>query len=77
MTSPDKLVYMANQIGAFFAHLPDEAAIAAIARHIESFWEKRMLTQIFAHLETGGAGLHPRPAAALQTLAAKRQLVTT
>ncbi len=81
MTSPDaraeKLVYMANQIGTFFAHQPDEAAIAAIARHIESFWEKRMLAQIFAHLDSGGAGLNPRPAAALQNLAAKRHLMTT
>ena len=32
--SPDKLVYMANQIGKFFTHQGDEKAIASIADHM-------------------------------------------
>jgi len=32
--SPDKLVYMANQIGKFFAHQGEEKAIAGIADHL-------------------------------------------
>ena len=32
--SPDKLVYMANQIGKFFAHQGEAKAVAGIADHI-------------------------------------------
>jgi len=64
----DKLVYMVNQIGKFFAHKKDEDAIAAIAEHIESFWEKRMKAAIFSHLDAGAAGLEARPRQALLRL---------
>ncbi len=57
--SPDKLVYMANQIGTFFRSQGACKAPAAIAEHITKFWEPRMRTAIIAHLETGGAGLDP------------------
>ena len=40
--SPDKLAYMANQIGKFFAHRKHDAAVAAIADHQEKFWDPRM-----------------------------------
>ena len=54
--SPDKLVYMANQIGKFFAsHGPDKA-VAGISEHIAKFWDPRMRAAIFAHLEARGAG---------------------
>ena len=32
--SPDKLAYMANQIGKFFAHQKHDKAVAAIADHL-------------------------------------------
>ena len=32
--SPDKLVYMANQIGKFFAAQGEEQAVAGIADHL-------------------------------------------
>jgi formate dehydrogenase subunit delta len=70
-TRSDKLVYMANQIGKGFSARPHDEAVADIADHIKKFWEKRMLAQIFAHLETGGAGLDERPKQALQILHAK------
>ncbi len=57
--SPDKLVYMANQIGKFFASQGAGKAPAAIAEHIQKFWEPRMRTAIFAHVDAGGAGLDP------------------
>ena len=66
--SPEKLVYMANQIGKFFAHKSDEEAVAGIAGHVRSFWEKRMLAEIYAYLDAGGKGLDDRPARALQQL---------
>jgi formate dehydrogenase subunit delta len=68
---PDKLVYMANQISKFFAHKSDEDAIAAIAEHIESFWEKRMKAAIFRHLDAGPAGLEERTKQALRRLQAQ------
>lgn len=49
--SPDKLAYMANQIGKFFAHQPHDKAVAAIADHIEKFWDPRMRSEILAHLQ--------------------------
>jgi formate dehydrogenase subunit delta len=50
--SPDKLAYMANQIGKFFAHQPRDKAVAAIADHIQKFWDPRMRSEILAHLNT-------------------------
>jgi formate dehydrogenase subunit delta len=57
--SPDKLVYMANQIGKFFAHQGDARAVVSIADHLAKFWEPRMRAAIQAHLAAGGAGLDP------------------
>ena len=56
---PDKLVYMANQIGKFFAHQPEEKAVAAIADHLAKFWDPLMRAAILAHLGEGGEGLDP------------------
>jgi formate dehydrogenase subunit delta len=49
--SPDKLAYMANQIGRFFAHQPHDKAAAAIADHIQKFWDPRMRSEIVAHMQ--------------------------
>ena len=68
---PDRLVYMANQIGKFFAHQPENIAVDEIADHIKSFWERRMLADIYAHLDAGGAGLDPRVILALRKLRAE------
>lgn len=57
--SPEKLTYMANQIGKFFAHKGEEKAVAGIANHIARFWEPRMRAAIYKHLDAGGAGLDP------------------
>ena len=50
--SHDKLAYMANQIGRFFAHQKDEQAVAAINDHLRKFWDPRMRKQILDELET-------------------------
>ena len=68
-----KLVYMANQIGAFFAAQGHDQAVAGTADHIAKFWDPRMRERIFAHLEEGGAGLTPTVREALETLARKRR----
>jgi formate dehydrogenase subunit delta len=66
--SPDKLVYMANQIGKFFASQGPDKAAAAVAEHIAKFWDPHMRATILAHLAAGGAGLDPNVRAALGKL---------
>ncbi|MDP1751415.1 MAG: formate dehydrogenase subunit delta [Reyranella sp.] len=55
--SADKLVMMANQIARFFTPQRDGDPVAAIADHLEKFWDPRMRAAIVAHLAAGGAGL--------------------
>ena len=57
--SPDKLVYMANQIATFFQTRKHEEALSGISDHINNFWEPRMRAQFFAIVDAGGAGLMP------------------
>ena len=66
--SPDRLVYMANQIGKFFQSQGHDKAVPGIADHIKKFWDPRMRKAIFAHLDAGGAGLDPHVRDALETL---------
>ena len=73
--SLDKLVYMANQIGKFFASQGREQAVVGTADHIKKFWDPRMRAAIFAHLEAGGAGLDPVVRAALESLMAAKTKV--
>jgi formate dehydrogenase subunit delta len=67
--SPDKLAYMANQIGRFFAHQPYDKAVAAIADHIEKFWDPRMRSEILAHLQA--VQLDPAARQAIEQLQVK------
>jgi len=66
--SPEKLIYMANQIGKFFAHEGEAKAVPAIADHLAKFWDPRMRRAILAHLDAGGAGLDPLVLAAVKSL---------
>jgi formate dehydrogenase subunit delta len=66
--SPDRLVYMANQIGKFFASQGRDKAVPGIAEHIRKFWDPRMRKAIFAHLDAGGAGLDQDVRDALEAL---------
>jgi formate dehydrogenase subunit delta len=72
MSSPDKLVHMANQIGKFFASQDggDEAiAVEGIATHLRKFWDPRMRQAIVARLAAGEAiGLDPLPRRAVERL---------
>ncbi len=56
---PEKLAYMANQIGHFFRRRPHDEAVRGIADHIRLYWDPRMRTDLFAHLDAGGGGLDP------------------
>lgn len=66
--SPDRLIYMANQIGTFFRSQGQGKAVPGIAEHIKKFWDPRMKRAIFAHLDAGGAGLEPDVREALTSL---------
>jgi formate dehydrogenase subunit delta len=71
--SPDKLVYMANQIGKFFVTQGPQQAAAGTADHIRKYWDPRMRAAIFAHLKDGGDGLDPVAREAIESLVAKEQ----
>jgi formate dehydrogenase subunit delta len=71
--SPEKLVYMANQIGKFFKSQPEPMAVASIADHLRKFWDPRMRKAILAHLAAGGAGLDPLPLQAVGVLKAEAE----
>ncbi|MBA4207135.1 formate dehydrogenase subunit delta [Pannonibacter phragmitetus] len=57
--SPDKLVYMANQIAKFMETKPHAEGVEGVASHINDFWEPRMRRQFFEIIDTGGKGLRP------------------
>lgn len=59
---------MANQIGKFFTSQGEAKAVPGIAEHIRKFWDPRMRSKIFEHLDAGGAGLDPQVRDALQKL---------
>jgi len=69
MSADDKLVYMANQIGKFFAAQGEAAAPDGIATHLKRFWTPAMRQTIIAHLHAGAAGLDPLPRRAVEMLA--------
>ncbi len=68
--SPDRLIYMANQIGKYFTSQPRGDASAGIADHLKKFWDPRMRTAILAHVDAGGEGLDPAVLQAVNSLRA-------
>ena len=71
--APDKLVYMANQIGKFFTSQGHDQAVAGTLDHIKKFWDPRMREAIVAHLESGGRGLDPSVRLAIEQLKQARR----
>ncbi len=57
--SPDKLVYMANQIGRFFASQREDQVVAGITDHLQKYWDPRMRATILDYLARGGSGFDP------------------
>lgn len=52
----DNLIKMANQIGTFFAAMPDrEEALADIATHLRRFWAPPMRKALLEGLDSGRA----------------------
>lgn len=57
----NKLIHMANQIGAFFESMPDRSqATAEVAGHLKRFWDPRMRRALLGYVdEQGGTALKP------------------
>jgi formate dehydrogenase subunit delta len=66
--SPDKLAYMANQIGRFFATQPHQNAADAIADHLLKFWDPRMREAIIAKVDDESLQLDPSVREAVRML---------
>ena len=66
----ERLVEMANDIAANLAADPDQA-VAAIALHIQRYWDPRMREQLLCFVADGGSGLAPEAQAAVLQLAQK------
>jgi formate dehydrogenase subunit delta len=55
----DRLIAMANQIGAFF-HVRGQKAVAdGVEDHIRRFWDPRMRDALLAAVDCGAVGLQP------------------
>jgi len=55
---------MGNDIARQFAHLPADQAVAAISRHIETFWDPRMRDALRSVVSAGDVTLDPLVVAA-------------
>lgn len=68
----DKLVRMANQIGAAFSAMPQGEAAASAAAHMKLYWTPKMIREIVAFAESGQTGLDAGAAGAVAMLKQER-----
>ena len=64
----DRLVRMANQIGEYFAPMPEHEAIAGTASHLRLYWTPKMIREIIAFADQGRPGLNAIAARAVESL---------
>jgi formate dehydrogenase subunit delta len=64
----EKLVRMANQIGDFYAAMPEKEAAAGAASHLRQYWTPKMIRELVAFADEGRAGLNPTAAHAIEAL---------
>ena len=64
----DKLVRMANQIGDFYASMPEREATEGAAAHLRMYWTPKMIREIIAFADQGHPGLNAIAARAVQSL---------
>jgi formate dehydrogenase subunit delta len=65
-----KLAKMANQVGAHFASMGQEAAALATAGHLQKFWTPKMIREIVVQASSNEPGLNPTALAAAKLLQA-------
>jgi len=59
MSPDEKLVYMANQIAAFFAAQGEARAVAGIGDHIVKFWDPTMRSDFLRLAKQDDTKLNP------------------
>ena len=67
-----KLVRMANQVGAFYAPLPENESTAGASSHLRAYWTPKMIDELVAFVAQGGGGLNPTAARAIAVLSRSR-----
>ena len=67
---------MANQIGDFYAAMPDEQATAGALSHLRGYWTPKMILELLAFVDEGGANLNPTAARAVEALKATGPIPT-
>jgi hypothetical protein len=63
------LVRMANQIARQFAGDAHDDAVAAVARHLDTFWEHDMRVDLTRAIDAASVTVHPVVEEAMRTLA--------
>ena len=64
----DRLVRMANQIGDFYASMPEREATEGAASHLRLYWTPKMICEIIAFADQGRPGLNAIAARAIELL---------
>ena len=64
----DRLVRMANQIGDFYATMPEHEATEGAASHLRLYWTPKMIREIIAFADEGHPGLNAVAARAVDSL---------
>jgi formate dehydrogenase subunit delta len=64
----DKLVRMANQIGEFYASMPEPEGIEGAASHLRLYWTPKMIREIIAFADKGHSGLNAIASRAVDSL---------
>ncbi len=59
---------MANQIGDFFAVLPEAEASRGVATHLQKFWTPKMIGELIAQSDASEIRLNPTAARAVEAL---------
>ena len=68
----DKLVRMANQIGDFYASMPEREATEGAASHLRLYWTPKMIREIIAFADEGHSGLNAIAARAVEFVETER-----
>ncbi len=55
----DKLIRMANQIGDFFAPMPEGEAAVGVSTHLRRYWTPKMIRELIEALDGGRTDLNP------------------
>ncbi|MDP9219897.1 MAG: formate dehydrogenase subunit delta [Actinomycetota bacterium] len=66
--SETRIVELAEDIARNLAYLPDEQSADAIATHVRSFWDPRMIAQLSAIVAADPSAVRPTVAKAVSLL---------